>query len=93
MGKIANNNGLDIQQATYKQTSADSGSIDVFVYSEVDQNIEVLGDGIVKTLLSGGEGQYYAHVPYTGIVPPSEVTLTNISDNLILKKQSHLRTE
>ena len=86
MGKIANNNGLDIQQATHKQTSADSGSIDVFVYSEVDQNIQVSGDGIVTTLLSGGEGQYYAHVPYTGIVPPSEVTLTNLSDNAKTKK-------
>ena len=78
MGKIATNNGLDIQQATYKQTSADSGSIDVFAYSEVDQTIEVSGDGIMKTQLAGGDGQYYAHIPYTGAEPPAKVTLTNI---------------
>ena len=80
MGKIATNNGLDIQQATYKQTSADSGFIDVFVYSEIEQTIEVSGDGIVKTHLAEGNGQYYAHIPYTGAEPPAELTLTNIDD-------------
>ena len=78
-GKISTNNGLDIQQATYSQTP-EGGAIDVFVSSEVEQNIEVSGAGIVKTALAGGNGQYFAHVPYTGTEPPAQVTLTNISD-------------
>lgn len=80
MGKIAVNNGLDIQQATYSQTTSDSGSIDVFVSSEIEQAIEVSGAGIATTSLAGGNGQYYAHVPYTGTQPPAEVTVTNVDD-------------
>ena len=41
-GKEATIEGLDIQQATYSQTT-DGGAIDVFVYSEAEQNIEVSG--------------------------------------------------
>ena len=37
--------------------------------------------GIEKTTLAGGNGQYFAHVPYSGAEPPTEVTLTNIKDN------------
>ena len=37
--------------------------------------------GIEKTALAGGNGQYFAHVPYSGAEPPAEVTLTNIKDN------------
>ena len=51
-GKIATNNGLDIQQATYNQTTSDGGSIDVFVSSEIEQTIEVSGAGIVTTTFS-----------------------------------------
>ena len=79
-GKEATIKGLDIQQATYSQT-ADGGAIDVFVYSEDEQNIEVSGDGIANTTLAGGNGQYFTHVPYTGSEPPAEVTLTNTTDN------------
>ena len=68
-GKISTNEGLDIQQATYSQT-AEGGAIDVFVSSEAGENIEVSGDGIVKTTLAGGNGQYFAHVPYSGTEPP-----------------------
>ena len=75
-GKIATNEGLDIQQATYSQT-AEGGAIDVFVYSEAGENIEVSGNGIAKTTLAGGNGQYFAHVPYSGAEPPAEITLTN----------------
>ena len=79
-GKESTITGLDIQQATYSQT-ADGGAIDVFVYSEDEQNIEVSGDGIANTTLAGGNGQYFTHVPYTGSEPPTEVTLTNTTDN------------
>ena len=79
-GKIATNEGLDIQQATYSQT-AEGGAIDVFVSSETGESIEVSGNGIVKTNLAGGDGQYYAHVPYSGTEPPKEITLTNTDDN------------
>ena len=79
-GKEATIAGLDIQQATYSQTT-DGGAIDVFVYSEAEQNIEVSGTGIEKTTLAGGKGQYFAHVPYSGGEPPAKVTLTNIKDN------------
>ena len=79
-GKIATNEGLDIQQATYSQT-AQGGAIDVFVSSETGENIVVSGNGIVETNLAGGNGQYYAHVPYSGTEPPKEITLTNTDDN------------
>ena len=79
-GKEATIEGLDIQQATYSQTTK-GGAIDVFVYSETEQNIEVSGTGIEKTALAGGNGQYFTHVPYSGDEPPAEVTLTNIKDN------------
>ena len=58
----------------------------MFVYSEAEQNIEVSGTGIEKTALAGGNGQYFAHVPYSGGEPPAEVTLTNIKDNPNTKK-------
>ena len=35
----------------------------------------------MKTNLAGGDGQYYAHVPYSGTEPPKEITLTNTDDN------------
>ncbi len=35
----------------------------------------------MKTNLAGGNGQYYAHVPYSGTEPPKEITLTNTDDN------------
>lgn len=89
-GKISVNNGLDIQQATYKQTSSNGGSIDVFVYSEVGQIIEVSGDGIVSTILSEGNGQYYAHIPYTGAEPTKEITVTNFSDEAKTTKKTAL---
>ncbi|WP_147370406.1 hypothetical protein [Lysinibacillus yapensis] len=81
MGKISTTNGLDIQQATYSQT-ADSGFIDVFVLSEVDQNITVSGTGIETTPLAGRDNQYFAHVPYTGAEPPVEITVTNLENNI-----------
>ncbi|MEH7238182.1 PKD domain-containing protein [Bacillus sp. JJ1562] len=79
-GKEATIAGLDIQQATYSQTE-DGGAIDVFVYSETEQEIVVTGDGIARTPLAGGNTQYYAHVPYSGDEPPTEVTLRNTTDN------------
>ena len=79
-GKEATINGLDIQQVTYSQTPG-GGAVDVFVYSETGEDIEVSGNGVEKTPLAGGNGQYFAHVPYSGTEPPAEITLTNIKDN------------
>ena len=70
-GKIATNEGLDIQQATYSQT-AEGGAIDVFVSSETGENIEVSGTWYCETNLAGGNGQYFAHVPYSGTEPPEK---------------------
>ena len=78
-GKEATNEGLDIQQATYSQTT-DGGALMCLYTQKLEQNIEVSGTGVEKTTLAGGNGQYFAHVPYSGAEPPAEVTLTNIKD-------------
>ena len=85
MGKIAVNEGLNIQQATYNQT-AKGGSIDVFVLSKGDQTIKVSATNVATAQLNGGNGQYFARIPYTGAEPPTSITVTNTSDTPETKK-------
>ncbi|MFC5604327.1 PKD domain-containing protein [Sporosarcina koreensis] len=80
LGKISTISGVDVPRATYTQ-NADLQVIDVFAASDdMDQSIQVTGTGIVPTLLSGSNGQYFARVQFTGDRPPSSITVTNLSD-------------
>ena len=85
MGKIAVNEGLNIQQATYNQT-AKGGSIDVFILAKSDQTIKVSATNVATAQLNGGNGQYFARIPYTGAEPPTSITVTNTSDTPETKK-------
>ena len=82
LGKISTISGVDVTRATYTQSESLSGLLDVFVTSDdTAQTINVTGAGIEPTLLQGSVGQYFARVRYTGARPPSEITVTNLSDN------------
>lgn len=90
LGKVAKNLGVTAEQATYKQSALDGGSMDVYASSEPDQAIQVQADpaaGYHTTSLRGdGAGHYYARLAYSGAAPPTSVTVLNASDNPVTKK-------
>jgi len=88
LGKISTISGVDVPRATYTQSLDDSGFIDVFSTSDdTPQTINVTGTGIDPTLLQGSNSQYFARVQFTGSRPPSTITVTNLSDNPLSKKE------
>ncbi|SOC43267.1 PKD domain-containing protein [Ureibacillus acetophenoni] len=81
-GKISTISGVEVTRATYTQSDATGGVIDVFAISDVTpQSIQVTGSGLNPTLLVGGNGLYFARVSYEGAEPPSSITVTNLGDN------------
>ncbi|WP_078550094.1 PKD domain-containing protein [Litchfieldia alkalitelluris] len=83
LGTISTISGVEVTRATYSQTTATGGVIDVFAWTDEDlpQTIEVSGTGIDPTILQGINGKYIARVAYIGSTPPSTITVTNVSDN------------
>ncbi|MBP1156684.1 MULTISPECIES: IPT/TIG domain protein [unclassified Paenibacillus] len=82
LGTIAVNSGLDITRATYERTTMNGGFIDLFAFTDDSpQDMEVSGTGFLPTIMLGNQGSYFARVFYTGNHPPSEVTVTNVSDH------------
>jgi hypothetical protein len=88
MGKEATTAGVDVMRATYSQDIAGSGTIDVFASTEEDKEytIDVTGNGMNPTAMKGTDGQYFGRVPFTGDIP-TEVTVTNKSDNPVSIKK------
>ncbi|WP_409299830.1 hypothetical protein [Peribacillus sp. SCS-155] len=81
LGRISTVSGVDVSRTTYTQSENSGGFIDVFAKSDdTPQQIEVSGSGIVPTFLKGENGLYFAHISYTGEIPPSVVTVRNITD-------------
>ena len=87
MGKYATNAGLDVNRATYTQSNADGGKLDVFVSSEGGQSIQIVkGDGHGTTLLDGdGYGHYFGRIDFVGAVP-AQIQISNASDVPVASK-------
>ncbi|WP_045522182.1 PKD domain-containing protein [Neobacillus niacini] len=82
LGTIATNSGVDVTRATYSKLADGSRFVDVFAISDVTpQEIEVTGPSLLPTRMDGTNGIYFTRANFTGDVVPSEVTVTNISDN------------
>lgn len=81
MGKYATNAGVDANRATYTQSSADGGKLDVFASSEPGQAIQIVkGAGYGTTLMgSNGLGSYFARIDFTGVAP-AQLHIANVSD-------------
>lgn len=88
MGKYATTAGVDVMRATYSQDTAGEGTIDVFASTEEDAQytIGITGSGVSATDMKGTKGQYFGRVPFTGEIP-TEVTVTNKSDNPVSTKK------
>jgi hypothetical protein len=79
-GKKATKAGFDIQRSVYSRNSGTGGTIDVFTTSDVDpQSIQIEGQGIDPVLMRGENGNYVAHVNFTGGTVP-QLTIKNVSD-------------
>ena len=86
-GKIATNGGVEPVRATYSRDAAAGNTLDVFATSDVGtQSLEVSGDGFDATRLRGENGNYVAHVPFTGDVPPASVKVANVGDTPVSSK-------
>ena len=81
MGKYATNAGVNATRATYTQSAADGGKLDVFASSEGGQAIEIVkGTGYGTTLLnSDGLGNYFGRIDFVG-APPAQLQVSNASD-------------
>ncbi|WP_409272426.1 PKD domain-containing protein [Neobacillus sp. SCS-31] len=91
MGKIATNNGVEIQQATYERVDETGGTIDVFAYSEEsNQSIEVSGTGFDPVRMAGGNGQYFARLSFSGETVPERILVTNKGDSPVSSKEIKL---
>ena len=87
MGKHATNAGVNVDRATYTQSTADGGKLDVFASSEGGQSIQIVkGSGYGTTLLDGdGYGHYFGRIEYLGN-PPAQVQIANASDVPVANK-------
>ena len=88
-GKLATTSGVTPQRATYTQTSATGGMVDVFALTAPgDQEAIQVSDvsavpGFATTALLGSvnsAGHYAARVAYTGAQPPTTVQVSNMGD-------------
>jgi hypothetical protein len=81
LGKKATRAGFDIQRSVYSRSAGTGGLIDVFATSDTTpQSIQVEGQGINPVLMRGENGNYVAHIQFTGSTVP-QLTISNVSDN------------
>lgn len=87
VGKYATNAGVNITQATYSQSTADGGKLDVFASSDANQSIQIArGNGYGTTLLGAdGLGHYFARIDFAGVAP-AQVQVVNASDVPVASK-------
>jgi hypothetical protein len=80
LGKKATKAGFDIQRSVYSRADDTGGTIDLFATSDVDpQSIQIEGQGLDPVLMRGENGNYVAHIHFTGGTVP-QLTVTNVSD-------------
>ena len=81
MGKYATNAGVNANRATYTQSTAAGGKLDVFASSEGGQAIQIVkGTGHATTLLNAdGLGNYFGRIDFVG-APPAQLQVANASD-------------
>jgi hypothetical protein len=80
LGKIATRAGFDIQRSVYSRADDTGGTIDLFASSDTaPQSIQVSGQGVDPVLMRGENGNYVAHIRFTGATVP-DLTVTNTSD-------------
>jgi hypothetical protein len=81
IGKKATKAGFDIQRSTYTRSDTTGGTLDVFASTDIDpQSIQIKGTGIDPVLMRGENGNYVAHVHFTGATVP-QLTISNVSDS------------
>lgn len=78
VGKYATNADVNGDRATYTQSNAVGGHIDVFASTEPGMDIQVNGYGN-PVLTPGGNGYYFGQVNFVGGVP-AQVEIINTSD-------------
>ncbi len=87
IGKGASRFGVEVPRATYNRSTAagaNSTQINVWASSVENQNIELNIPGIIDPfpMCGDGTGQYFAHgLMSSSFIPPSTVTVTNLSDD------------
>jgi hypothetical protein len=80
LGKKATKAGFDIQRSVYSRADDTGGTIDLFATSDVDpQSIQIEGQGLDPVLMRGENGNYVAHIHFTGGTVP-QLTVTIVSD-------------
>lgn len=71
--------GLRVQRVTYTREDDDGGILEVFVYAgHGAQAIEVSGENVDRTRLSGAGGHYQARVHYSGDQAPLSVRIATV---------------
>lgn len=81
VGKIDTNAGLDPGHPTYSRSDTSGGLVDVHATSDSAKSIKAqLPGGAVTTLRGAADGSYVARLPFKGAVPPTTVTVSNLSD-------------
>lgn len=79
-GKVATIAGVGDDRVSYGRDAAGFGNVFAFISSNANQNIEVSGDGLATTTLTGDGPRYFGALGFTGPVP-QVVTVTNTTDN------------
>ena len=81
-GKISTISGVEVTRSTYTKALDGGRYLDVFAISDVTpQDIEVTGPGLNPTKMEGTNGAYFTRMSFIGDNVPSEITVTNLSDN------------
>lgn len=69
--------GIEVTRTNYTQMDHSGGFVDIFVTSNANQELRVIGSGFNSTSLDGQNGLYYARVYYVGEQPPKIFTVSN----------------
>jgi hypothetical protein len=85
VGKIDTNAGLDQGHPTYSRSTTDGGFVDVQAHTDATKSVKAqLPGGSLTTLRGATDGSYVARLPFTGAVPPTSVTVENLSDKPVV---------
>lgn len=83
VGKIATRSGIDVKQATYSRAADGAGFVDVLATSREGQNVLLRGGVLPVRMVENAPGEYRGRIFFDGATTflPSEITVSNITDN------------
>jgi hypothetical protein len=85
VGKIDTNAGLDPGHPTYSRSTDAGGFVDVQGSTDPGKAVKASLPGqSVTTLRGAADGSYVARLPFTGVTPPTSVTVQNLSDKPVV---------